>query len=59
MALTPRESPPWVLQDNHLNEFAQQIVDSNPAIGTFFLASDDSGTLEVKVVVAEAFCHCS
>ena len=59
MALTPLEPPPWVLWDNHLSEFAQQIVDSNPAIGTFLLATDDSGTLEVKGVLADAACNCS
>lgn len=57
MALTPMEPPPRVLWDNHLSEFAQQIVDSNPAIGTFLLATDDSGTLEVKGVLADAACN--
>lgn len=45
------------MRDDHLSEFAQQVVDGNPAIGTFLLAGDDSGTLEVKVVVAEAPRH--
>lgn len=57
LALTPREPPPWELGDNHLTEFAQQIVDSDPAVGTFLLASDDSGALEIKVVFAEAPRH--
>lgn len=58
MVLAPRASPPWVMLDNHLNKFVQQIVDSNPAIGTFLLASDDPGTLEVKGVSRDALCHC-
>lgn len=58
MALAPREPLHGCCKIiNHLSEFSQQIVDSNPAIGTFLSTRDDSGTPEVKGVVVEDISH--
>lgn len=32
----------------YLLEIAQQVVNGDPSIGSFFLTTDDSGTLEVE-----------
>lgn len=35
----------WI---HYLLETAQQVVNGDPSIGSFFLTTDDSGTLEVE-----------
>lgn len=38
----------YLLQIYYLLEIAQKVVNGDPSIGSFFLTSDDSGTLEVE-----------